>query len=215
MAIAEKSALGKVKKSYAGAVLYEVYGKTRMRSKAGSFKDAKTPVQKSQRSRFVMLTRLSCSLKLLIRRTFVNDAADMSQHHKFMKLNYARGVVSGEFPNYSIDYSKMLISKGKLLGVEEGIVCSEPGNKVIIKWKDNSGVKHSKSTHKVMVLLINETRKFSRVYFDVGTRSDTKLEITTPLEWENNVFHVYFLFKAANKEVFSDSVYLGHVTLVP
>jgi hypothetical protein len=48
-------------------------------------------------------------------------------------------VITGTYPNYSIDFTKLIVAKGTLMGADTPEATAETGNKVAIDWIDNSG----------------------------------------------------------------------------
>jgi hypothetical protein len=209
-----QSPLGTIKGKFGTAVFSESYGKNTMRAYTDSVKNPNTLRQQMVRKQFSMKGKFASFLNNFVKKTFINDAADMPQHDKFLKINHQRGMITGEWPDFRINYPNLLVSKGILKRIAGGIISYMPGNKLIIHWNDNSNNKNSKPTDTVVILLINENQERTcMAYYEKTARNEKRIEIAVPRYWKNDKFHIYFSFRSAKEEVYSDSVYLGNVTL--
>ena len=139
-------------------------------------------------------------------------STDMPAYHKFIKMNKASEKVTGEFPKYTLDYSKLTVSKGKLPTIETGEITCD-GLNMAVTWKSKPNQKASDSSNTAVVLLINETVRSFKSYFENVKRSAEKVDIVIPGNWSGQTVHVYLQFKKVEKKVFSDSSYIGNVII--
>jgi hypothetical protein len=214
MAIVQNPVTGRTKKKYGSTVFSKSFGKNTMRTKPLDVKNPKTPKQLDQRQKFAIMVALARLFLGFIRVCFKEVAVGMSQFNMFVKLNI-RTAITGVYPNYSVDFSMLIVSKGTLTGADDGIATSSGGYNVNITWNDNSGNGDAQSTDNVVVLLINDQKKAIVQDMVSKTRVDGSISITVPISWEGHMAYVYLSFKTPMSDKFSDSSYLGSVPIVP
>lgn len=213
MAIVQNPITGRSKKKFGTAVFSKQFGKNTMRTKPVEVKNPKTLAQRQQRSKFSLMVALSRMFISFIRVGFKQVAVSMSQFNMFMKTNIY-DVITGTYPNYAIDFTKLIVSKGTLVGVEDGTAAAAAGKLVNISWTDNTGTGDAQATDKALQLILNYEK--GKVYQDVTTktRADASSAITVPASWVGDLVYVYLAFQDATGYKVADSSYLGSVTIV-
>ena len=213
MAIVQNPITGRSKKKFGTAVFSKQFGKNTMRTKPIEVSNPKTLPQKQQRLKFTLMVELARMFLGFIRIGFKQVAMGMSQFNMFMKSNIY-DVITGVYPNYSIDFTKLIVSKGTLTGADGGTVAAAATRKVNIGWNDNTGTGDALATDKAMQLAINYDK--GAVLQDTAskTRADLSGVLTAPLSWVGDEVHVYLAFMDASGARIADSVFLGSVTIV-
>ncbi len=84
-----------------------------MRSRPTIRKRTPTERQLVQQARFTTAVEFETTMTGLLETSFKNYAVKMSGYNSALSYNLKNAVV-GKYPAYSIDYSKALISRGKL-----------------------------------------------------------------------------------------------------
>jgi hypothetical protein len=172
----------------------------------------KTEKQVSQRSKFTTALHflqpitpfLRTGYKLFTTKQTAFNAA-MSQ----VLLN----AVTGTSPDFQIDYSKVLVSRGSLTSVIQATAEKTVGTTVKIDWIDNSGSGTALGTDKAMILAYNGT-KYSAVYeMDTTTRILGTVDFELPSIWVNDTVEVYLGFISEDGKNVSDSIHLSSVQL--
>lgn len=136
-------------------------------------KDPKTPKQIASRMRFGLANSAASPLNEAIKRGFIN------RHNAYRKtvsdvLKYA---IMGEYPNYSVDYSKIKIAEGelqRLAGV--AMTIEEVSATVTFSW-DPQLIGSSNSGHsddQVNIVCLNEEIQKAKSYVNRAKRSDGK-----------------------------------------
>ena len=213
MAITQNPITGRTKKKFGTAVFSKQFGKNTMRTKPMDVKNPKTPKQLDQRQKFAIMVELARLLMGFIRVTFKQASIGMSEFNAFVKSNISTAI-TGAFPYYTIDYSKLIVSKGVLTGSIDGAASASSGSIVDITWTDNSGNGDAQATDYAVLLLINEGKKSIAQEVSSNTRADASLSVTVPSSWEGSNVHVYLSFKDADSFRIADSSYLGSVTIL-
>ncbi len=213
MAIVQNPITGRSKKKFGTAVFSRQFGKNTMRTKPVEVSNPKTLAQRQQRSKFSLMVALSRMFMPFIRLGFKQVAVSMSQFNMFMKTNIY-DVITGAYPNYAIDFTKLIVSKGTLMGVEDGAAAAAAGKLVNISWTDNSGTGDAQATDKALQLIINYEK--GKVFQDVTTktRTDESAAVTVPASWVGDQVYVYLAFQDATGYKVADSSYLGTVTIL-
>ena len=213
MAIVQNPITGRTKKKFGTAVFSKQFGKNTMRTRPIEVRNPKTLPQKQQRSKFALMVELARMFMGFIRIGFKQVAIGMSQFNMFMKSNIY-DVITGVYPNYAIDFTKLIVTKGTLMGADGGTAAAVAGHKVDIGWNDNTGIGDALATDKALQLIINYDK--GAVVQDTinKTRVDVASSLTVPASWVGDDVHVYLSFlDPANAKV-ADSVFLGTVTIL-
>jgi hypothetical protein len=213
MAIVQNPVTGRTKKKFATAVFSKQFGKNTMRSKPVEVANPKTLLQRQQRAKFSLMVELSRMFLSFIRTGFKQVAIGMSQFNVFMKSNI-KTVITGTYPNYSIDFTKLIVAKGTLMGADTPEATAETGNKVAIDWIDNSGNGDAEATDNALVLIINYDKKAVKTDTISKTRVDELLEITVHASWIGDTVHVYLSFFKDETNAVANSSFVGSVTVI-
>jgi hypothetical protein len=213
MAIVQNPVTGRTKKKFATAVFSKQFGKNTMRSKPVEVANPRTLLQKQQRSKFSLMVELSRMMLSFIRLGFKQVAIGMSQFNVFMKSNI-KTVITGTYPNYAIDFTKLIVSKGTLSGADTPEATAETGNKVVITWIDNSGNGDAEETDNALALIINYDKKAVKTDTISKTRGDELLQITVPASWIGDTVHVYLSFFKDETNAVANSSFVDSVTVI-
>jgi hypothetical protein len=213
MAIVQNPITGRTKKKFGSAVFSKQFGKNTMRTKPIEVHNPKTLPQRQQRSKFTMMVALARMVMSFVRVGFKQVAVGMSQFNVFMKSNIST-VITGVYPTYTIDFTKLIVSKGTLTGEDGGTAAAAAGRKVDFVWNDNSGNGDALATDNAMGLLINYTKKAILQDTTTKTRADEALQFIVPAAWVGDQVHVYLSFKTPMSDKVSDSKFLATVTVL-
>ena len=213
MAIVQNPITGRTKQKFGSAVFSKQFGKNTMRTKPIEVRNPKTLLQKQQRSKFSLMVALARMFLGFIRNGFKQVATDMSAFNVFMKSNISL-VISGVYPNYSIDFTKLIVTKGTLTGADGASAVAAAGRKVTISWVDNTGTGDALATDKAMQLLINYTKGAVVQDTTTKTRADITNDLTVPASWVGDDVHAYLSFWDAAGARVADSVFLDTVTIL-
>jgi hypothetical protein len=186
-----------------------------MRSRPTKVRNPNTPAQQAQRMKFSMITGL-----MRHARPFVN-AGFMTRSRKLTPRNAAtshnlKNAIAGTYPDLSIDYPSVLLSRGDLLGLDDAAVASDVVCELSITWTDNSGVGGSQVDDRLMAFVYNEEADRALNFVDSGVqRVDGAWTLSVPANWAGQTVQVYLglLSPTGSSPDASDSIYLGEVTV--
>jgi hypothetical protein len=129
-------------------------------------------------------------------------------------MSYTLGnVIKGIAPNFTVDYSLALLSKGSLSTPFNVNVDLATANQVTFDWDDNSADGSANATDKAMVLAYNPSKKESTYNLGGAQRSITSQILTLPTSYTGDTIQLFMAFVSEDGKVVSNSVYLGSGTV--
>lgn len=197
-----------------------------MRAKPAQYRDARTPAQLSSRKRLSMISGLLKTFKPVIAIGFRNTPPGKSARDVAYKTN-APHIISGEYPDLSINYTAFKISAGSLASPADA-AATLSGNVLEVSWNaelPNRNQRDGSPGDRLMLVLYNEhTHTLLNEPF-ISRRSDGTLtldlpdsltrslpeagqEHTNPESGRLTHLHLWLCFISADGEQLSDSVYV-------
>jgi hypothetical protein len=158
--------------------------------------------QKNQRGKFgFAVKQLNCMRKLFTV-TFGGQYGTNRAVALAMKT-----CISGESPDFSIDYSLLQLAVGNLPLAENIKFRSQPDNKFRIEWNTQT-IPNQNQNDSLSVVVFFETWKQMIVLQDVSTRSNGTYTFELTENQLNTGIHCWIFFKSTDKKRFSNSQYL-------
>lgn len=171
-----------------------------------------TAFQQQQRTKFSMTTELLGSLQPLIKRYFGNDTGLKTRRNAAMSYLIKEAIVFND-PDYEWDYTKVLISKGDLLGLNNGQVAPGTGQNLDFTWLDNSNQGEAVATDKFVVAVYEPTLKTVIYSLNAATRADESATLVLPNHLSGLAVQVWATFVSDDDKQAATSTYLGVVTV--
>ena len=186
-----------------------------MRGQAQHVKNPRSAGQVNQRSKFNLVLNFLQPNVPYIRIGYKSQAAKQTEFNAAFSY-HIKNAVTGSYPNYAMDYTKVVVSKGSLTQVTDGAVnWTAAQSKLTFSWTDNSGVGNALATDKAMPFIYNKTKN-ETIYNTAGaTRTTHTQSLTVPNDWEGDKVEVYLGMVSEDGKEVADSIYLGEVTLTP
>lgn len=123
--------------------------------------------------------------------------------------------VTGTFPNLSIDYPKVLISKGTLLRVANPELVTTAGTSEIeFNWSNNAQVGSTNGTDKATLMVYSDVLDEYVVLTGAAPRSAETYALAMPLHLLGQEVHCWMSFVRADGKQVSDSRYMGKVPVI-
>lgn len=183
-----------------------------MRVKASNVTNPKTEGQLAQRGKFqTVLGFLQPNIEF-VKAGFKNEASKMTEFNCAMSYNL-KNAVTGDHPDYSIDYSKALLSKGTLATAAGTAIASTESGKVNFTWSDNSTDYNANGTDKAMLLVYIPTLQQAIAVTDGEARTVGSIDINLPANFVGQSVECFIAFKTADGTKVSNSVYIGSVVV--
>jgi hypothetical protein len=171
-----------------------------------------SPRQLAAQARFLVISNFLRPITSLLLRNFKKNAKGMSGFNKAFSRNL-QTAVTGNYPDYSVDYAKAQLSKGSLLNGDAISATSTAAGHLVVKWKDNSGQEDALISDQAFVAVYNEEMKRWITNEKAATRNSGTytLDVST---FSGKPVHVYLGFMAADGRSVSDSYYVGMVNVL-
>jgi len=183
-----------------------------MRGKAVSIKNPRTLQQMKQRNKFALALSVLQPITAFIRVGFKRYAHKKSEFNAAMSYTIRNAIV-GSYPDYMLDFSKLLVSRGSLTGANDATAAAVPG-KIKLTWEDNSGIGEAKPTDKALVVAINPEKGEAAYITDGAPRSAKSEELLVSPYWAGDEVEVYLGFISEDGKDVATSAYCGSVTVV-
>lgn len=188
-----------------------------LRIMPASVHNPRTPAQTNQRAKFLLVLRFVQPLLGFIKIGYKAYAVGMSAYNAAMSYLLMNAVV-GEYPESSISFSDVLVSRGRLRSVDAATATSPEASKIEVTWEDNTSFGDCSSDDKAILVVYNGVKASVARSLEAGARSQGIAEITLPTAYSGDTVQVYLAFSVAdehfsagNLHTISDSVYVGEV----
>ncbi len=181
-----------------------------LRSKSSRGKRAFSAKAAQQQKKFGLVTSFLRSLTPLLRDTFASSSSKMSGFNAATAYTL-KNAVKGDFPDYSIDFSLVLVSRGSLPGAVKP-VASVNGTAVHFTWQDNSGTGNAVKNDPVVVVVYSPAKQQALFITHTATRSSATVDIDVS-QFRGDDVHTYIAFLATDASDASDSLYTGKLTM--
>ncbi|RXF70549.1 DUF6266 family protein [Arcticibacter tournemirensis] len=120
----------------------------------------------------------------------------------------------GDFPDYSVDYTKVQISEGTLPPALDTKAQSTTPATVEFKWKNNADPgNNAHGDDTAIVLVFNPSKKRYLFNFQGAKREEEAYDFVVPENFSNDEVHAYMGFITRDRRLASNSEYLGKVVV--
>jgi hypothetical protein len=212
--------MGKIKKGILGGFSGKVgtvvgaswKGIAYMRSLPQKVRNPRTEPQRMQRSKFALSLNFLQPMNGLLRTGWKLQAQRQSPINAAMSYTINNAII-GSYPNYSIDPSKVYISRGALAPAVNASASAAQAATVVFSWSDNSGTSTANKTDKVLLAVVNPEKSEAVLDADSVRRSDTTISVNVPADWIGSTVHAYMGFASEDGKEVANSVYLGSLTV--
>jgi hypothetical protein len=122
--------------------------------------------------------------------------------------------VKGEFPDFTIDYSAVLLSYGDL-PAEDSIELIQEGNGILsFSWKNSWNGKKARHSDSFMVIVYEPRERILQGGTSIGSRGQGKADLKLPEYLLGKLVQVYIAFISDDRKLCSNSKYLGEITVI-
>jgi hypothetical protein len=182
-----------------------------IRIKPTSVANPRTEGQVNQRNKFRVTLEYLQANKGFVKIGYKSFATKKTEFNAAMSyiLNNAIGGIA---PDFTVDYSLALLSRGSLSGVLNGVTDLATPGQVSFDWDDNSAEGNANATDKAMLLVYNPSKKESISILDGVDRTIGSQVVTVPNTYAGETVELFMAFVSADGKIVSNSVYLGSGT---
>lgn len=213
MATYEKGILGAFTGTVGTVVGANWRGKNIMRSRPKKSSRIPTEAQMMQRERFATVTRFLTPIRGVYNRYFGQNIGARSRYNVATSYHITEAMewVNGTF---EIIYNKVMISKGELQGVQDGVATAEASNALRIDWIDNSGQGMAMADDSLLVVIYAPELDLFEVFENKALREDTTVTLNIAAYFAGAQVYCWTSFVNDARKQSASSSYLGSVTLI-
>jgi hypothetical protein len=163
----------------------------------------RSPKQVAHRAKFAFLAKALHPFRSVFKETFGPGPRGIGRGFSIA----FREAVTGEAPELSIDWSRVVVSTGGLLLPLPVNISLENGNRVTVTW-DASLYNTATAKDKVSLAVLNESTR-ALIFFNArADRSEESFSFDLPANWVGTVLHVWLYLSNIDQTQFTDSVYM-------
>jgi len=181
-----------------------------MRSKPNRKNRVASDKQSLQRTKWAMAGELIKPLTKLIKTTFNGVAGNMTAVNKAVQ-HVLKNAITGTAPNFTIDYSKVLISQGSLPNESDAKATAAAGA-VTFTWTNTSGNGLSSPNDKAILVVYCEALKDS-VYTLNGADRSAGTATLNVAGYQGQTVQTWIGFISADGKEVATSRFTGQLTI--
>jgi hypothetical protein len=182
-----------------------------MRSLPQKVKNPRTEGQLSQRTKFALALSILKPMTGFLRTGWKLYAHKQTPMNAAMSYTLANAI-SGAYPDYEIDASKILVSRGSL-ATAANATAAVAGGSIEFSWDDNSGVGSAKQTDKALIAIVNPAKGEAITDTAGAERQEGTQTVALPADWAGDEVQVYLGFISEDNKEVANSVYLGSIAV--
>jgi hypothetical protein len=168
-------------------------------------------LQLEQRAKFSLVIRFLQTMTPLVHVSFKEMAKKMSGFNSAFSYNI-KNAVTGVYPDYELDYSMTLVSRGDLPNAGNPDAAVVGGNSIAWTWTDNSGMGKAAATDKAILVVYCPDR--DQCIFDFGADRSTGTDTLAVAAFAGMEVETWIGFISADNKSVATSVYTGQLLLV-
>jgi hypothetical protein len=148
MAFMRKGLMGGFTGKFGNQSGYLYRGKTMVRSLPGKRKGPPTTAQIIQREKFALVSKFLQPVGSFMTQVHKKAFKVMTGYNKLFSLNIQE-IVTGEYPDFRIDFSKVLLTRGSLSNVRGVMITPLRTGYLVFRWRDDSGCGNALASDKL------------------------------------------------------------------
>lgn len=189
-------------------------GKNIMRSLPHKSSKPPTEVQLLQRTKFSVVAQFLNPIKSFVGLYFGKPQGDKSPFNLATSYHIKEALTEVGDDEVELDFSKVLISRGELQGLQTPTANAQAGNNLEVSWTDNSGQGNAKATDELTVIVYDPSTKIFQLFVAVATREDASVTLILSDMYTGLDVQVWGTFVSASGQQAATSTYLGEVEVL-
>lgn len=181
-----------------------------MRHKGRKSTKPSTQAQLEQQARFSLITKFIAKLGKLFMRSF-KDTPELTGSNVAFRYAYDNAL-TGVYPSYSIDYSKVLISKGELQNAGLPTATASGAGNITFDWQDNTSDTMAYADDNAVIVVYCPELDIA-VYTKAGAQRSTKTHTFNVVNFTGKIVHSWISFLTSDQKTYATSIYTGELTV--
>ncbi|MBB6237535.1 hypothetical protein HDC90_002157 [Pedobacter sp. AK013] len=170
-----------------------------------------TEPQLAQRSKFALAPLYLSPIKDILNIGFKDKQLNKLTGYNAAVKIFLNQAISGDYPDFVIDFSQVLLSKGSL-SVFHGLNASLQGADIVLNWQGVLNRYNAFTDDLLTVVLFNDTKKMYLIYEEAQRGALTYTAVIGP-GFTGDVFHGWAFAVKRDATSVSGSQYLGSFTI--
>jgi hypothetical protein len=129
----------------------------------------------------------------------------------FALSNIIQNAITGTYPDFKIDYSKVQVTRGTLPRSKDPVVSAEANHIIKFTWTNNAGRKLAKANDQA--ILVAYCPELNETDYVFGPARDVATGTIDVSEFAGKQVHVWISFMSANGKLLANSTYAGELTI--
>ena len=171
-----------------------------------------TEAQKAQRLKLSMAISFLSPVSDLVNTGFTSDAVKKSGFN-VATSHIIQQAIEGQYPDFTINFSRVLISSGNLTGAWNTSTQSDTPGSLTVSWTDNSGAGSATSSDQAVILVYDAGLKKCVYTMGGAGRNLGSHTLHLPSEFSGATVDVWIAFRSADTKSISTSIYAGQVKI--
>ena len=182
-----------------------------MRSQPARRTSSPTEAQLEQQIKFALATRFVAVFSGLFMLSFRNYAVKMTGTNN--ALSYLlKNAITGTYPDYSIDYNNLLISRGDLPNALNPAAAPTGTSDITFTWTNNSGTGKAKGNDKAILVIYCPALKLG-LYTTGSALRSAGTEVYNATVFAGQQVQTYIGFISEDGRDVASSIYTGQLTV--
>lgn len=183
-----------------------------MRSQPTSRRSSSSQKQKEQQLKFGLITKFQQPVNGLMNQSFKSFAVKMTGANSALSYNI-RNVITGTYPDYAIDYSLVLMSRGDLPNALNPAAVAAAGGLVNFSWTNNAGTGKALVTDTAMLVVYCPALQ-QCVYTMAGNERTDEADSFNVSGFAGQMVQTWIGFFSADGREAATSIFTGQLTIL-
>ena len=182
-----------------------------MRSQPAKRGASSSPGQLEQQAKFATAIRFVTTMNSLLMVSFRNYAVRMTGINSAFAYTL-KNAITGVFPNYTIDYTSVLVSRGDLPNALTPGAIAAAGSLITWSWTDNAGMGIAKPTDRAILVVYCAAMNMC-IYTTAGAPRSAVTGTLDVSPFAGKPVETYIGFISEDGKIVSPSLYTGQLTV--
>lgn len=183
-----------------------------MRSRPVTSSKPPTEAQMVQRARFTLVSQFLSPLNDLQQIGFQAYSSELTPFNAAFAANID-DAITGTYPTLTIDYTKVIIGKGRLLAPPPVTLATTVDARLDLTWINNASVDSTNGTDRLTILAYSPLKQEYVKQVSAAARSVGSYDLAVPTIWAGNTVHVWVYFVRVSGKISSNSQYVGSLEI--
>lgn len=170
-------------------------------------------LQMAQRAKFALATSFLSTIRDVLNVGFGDIRRGRSTGYNEATKVMLKSGISGDYPDFEIDYAKVVLSNGSLAQLPSIEFMENGPLSIEFNWESIVNERNSFEDDDVVILLYNKTKNLFSVY-EEAKRRDMAFSISMPGSFEGDELVSWVFLVKRDGNTTSSSQYIGEVVLM-